>query len=122
MNAVHRAGFYTSADDLRSDVRAGAEPDEETLVAYLEAAEDVLASPSWAADLLDPELPRVCENAVLTDGEWFWPAILPYYVRRYHVRLPDELLARIRGFGGQLPELGEAELMAATRRFVAGPG
>ncbi|WP_328953429.1 hypothetical protein [Kitasatospora purpeofusca] len=122
MSGVRRAGFYTSADELRRDVRPVADPDEETVVAYLEAAGVALATPSRPDDLLDPTALRVCQGALFTDGEWFWPAVLAYYVRRYHVRLPDELLARIRSFGGRPPELDEAELMAATERFVADPG
>ncbi|CAN3984702.1 hypothetical protein [Kitasatospora purpeofusca] len=122
MNGIRRVGFYTSAEELRSDARPEADRDEVTVLEYLEAAGAVLAVPSRADDLLDPTARGVCEQAVLTDGEWFWPTTLPYYVRRYHVRLPDELLARIRALGGRPSELDDRELMAAAERFVAGSG
>ena len=32
-------------------------------------------------------------GCVLTDGVWLWPAVLSYYVARYHVKLDPEFVA-----------------------------
>ena len=40
--------------------------------------------------------PRLAASAILTDGVWLWPAVLIYYVSRYHVRLPENFVAHAR--------------------------
>jgi hypothetical protein len=38
--------------------------------------------------------------AIMTDGTWVWPGVLPYYLARYHLRLPERFVqfAEARGW------------------------
>ncbi|AWM40392.1 hypothetical protein GobsT_63900 [Gemmata obscuriglobus] len=49
------------------------------------------------------------------DGEWLWPHTLAHYVERHGLRLPDALVARIRGRGHVPPQLRACDLDAAWR-------
>ncbi len=35
---------------------------------------------------------RIQPNLILTDGVWFWPGVLLYYLQEYHLRLPEAFL------------------------------
>ena len=37
--------------------------------------------------------------AIMSDDEWVWPNTLPYYVKQYRLRLPDELINKIYSGG-----------------------
>jgi hypothetical protein len=75
--------------------------DQDQVVAYLRSGL-ILAYP-MGADLMDwfdrpnranPLIEGQCLGGVtpLTDGEWFWPAGLVYFIEKYNVRVPQEFL------------------------------
>lgn len=50
-------------------------------------------------------------NADLTDGIWVWPEDLAVYVERFHVRLPDELVAHARRNRFVVPPVPNADTL-----------
>lgn len=95
-----------------------AHPDEALLVSYLRGG-SVLATTGKAVDDVVSGAPAVAALALCTDGQWLWPADLAHYVERYHVRLPDELVAHALAAGGVAQQLAEDELIALTNRLFA---
>ncbi|MEE1930954.1 hypothetical protein V1J52_22710 [Streptomyces sp. TRM 70351] len=53
-------------------------------------------------------------DSIVTDGEWVWRRDLGFYVRRYHVRLPEEFLNRVRSFGYTVPLVDDERLKEIT--------
>jgi len=47
-------------------------------------------------DLLDPERPVIGVERVLTDGTWAWTSDVIFYVRKYHIRLPEEFVRHMQ--------------------------
>jgi hypothetical protein len=62
------------------------------VVEYLRNAHCFILSGSAAYDELDPARPVIGPFGLQTDGVWFWPSSYPYYVERYRVDVPEDLL------------------------------
>lgn len=88
------SGLGPSLAENRADT---AHPDEERIAAYLDAGLLLERSSEiandWFADVPDVE---VGPAHVLTDGTYAWRADLSYYVRRYHVRVPEHFVLHLR--------------------------
>ena len=69
-----------------------AEEIQSKVVSYLEHGIEIISCAGMAEDIINPE--RGCSGSpgVLTDGRWFWPGDLAYYVRNYKVKLPEEFI------------------------------
>jgi hypothetical protein len=114
---MKEAGFYRSAEDVTAAASTAAYPWEPMVVRYLEQGMTVLVSPHWVDDLVNPKLRRICQYSTLTDGTWIWPSDLAYYVRTYHVVLPDEFLEHMAARDWVVPEIGDAELDAICEQL-----
>lgn len=110
-----RYGVGPSIEDARA---AEAHPDEDRIVAYLDAGAVLLISPEVATDPLRPGL-ALAEQTVLSDGEWVWPGELGELVRAHHVQVPDELVDRMRAVGWRPPALDDEQVGAALDAFLA---
>ena len=66
------------------------------ILAYLDKGEIILASPGRAIDVLSGEEINQTNN-ILTDGEYYWPSSLGYYIRKYNLRIPKEFEDKILG-------------------------
>lgn len=90
-----------------------APPDRVRIVDYLEGTPIVLTGAT------PPRRCRLCDDfefdpsAYRFDGEWLWPLDLPHLVAAHAVRLPDELVERIRGRSYRPPPLPEELDLAA---------
>ncbi|MCF2435152.1 hypothetical protein LV779_13180 [Streptomyces thinghirensis] len=63
-------------------------------------------------DVLDPDGPTLVGNGSLfTDGIWLWREDLSYYVARYHLALPREFVAHVRGLEYSPPQVPESRLV-----------
>ena len=71
-------------------------PDRTEVVKYLSSAPPFVACPGVEGDVLDPSVRTAGPLHILTDGEWEWPALLAYYVRKYNIELPQDFLDHIR--------------------------
>jgi len=75
------------------------------IVQYLESGHVFIASPGVFFDIFKEEQSDPLGNAhLLTDGEWCWPADLPYYVQNYGVPIPKEMLENMKKNNWSIPE------------------
>lgn len=66
----------------------------EKIISYLENGRVCLAAPGFGMDMITGE--RVKRNLeIRSDGEYGWSSMLPYYVRKYNMRLPAEFEAKV---------------------------
>lgn len=59
---------------------------------YLDSGLEFVVSPGIVNDIIHPERGTAGTSSTFTDGEWFWPGDLSYYVRNYHLKLPDAFI------------------------------
>jgi hypothetical protein len=109
---------YTDGPSLRDAVRSEPQADEENLARYLAAASVLATTGHQVHDVLDPGRERVAPEAVLTDGEFVWPADLAYYVATYHVVVPDDLVAGARARSWSPPDLSPQEMVRVEDEFL----
>jgi hypothetical protein len=102
------AKLRAALPSIRSLVRHSPNEDEENCVRYLQ--QGVFGCwfpcPRLADDVLQPglrinltEFPGLADSGpacVLTDGCWVWPAVLVYYVARYHLQLTPDFVEQAR--------------------------
>ena len=63
-------------------------PNEREIIAALRCGKGLCAAPGVLRDVFTGE--RVeGEVAVYTDGTYEWPSALIYYIKKYHLRLPE---------------------------------
>ena len=84
---------------LASAVQSHAEEYEQALVDYLHQGLTLIACPGVAVDILAGGSEMSDAPHIVTDGTWAWPGDLPYYVQRYHVRLPMDFVAHAQRSG-----------------------
>jgi len=83
-------------------------PDQENVLDYLRsgfiyglamggAGRDQIDRSGFANPMIEGR--GVSGASELTDGEWYWPAALIYYVEKHNVRLPDEFMAHAARHG-----------------------
>lgn len=88
---------------LRDAMRASPDANASRIQEYLSNGVLLVASPGIVPDVVDPAHPMIGAPHILTDGVWAWPADLPYYLGRYHVRLPDAFLQHMSDSGWSAP-------------------
>ncbi|AKA05129.1 hypothetical protein SAZ_23795 [Streptomyces noursei ZPM] len=90
------------------------EPDEDRIVQYLRDGEELFSAMGAVGDILGSEERILGGDSIFTDGEWIWRGDLWFYLSRYHVRLPNEFLTRVREHGYALPVVDEARLISLS--------
>ena len=88
---------------LKDSVFAERQDHEEEIARYLESAPSYSALGKVVGDVLDPDAKAVLFPGKNTDGVYVWPAELAYYVRKYHIRLPQPLIERMVALSWQPP-------------------
>ncbi|MGI5457125.1 hypothetical protein ACQEWB_28975 [Streptomyces sp. CA-249302] len=111
-------GFYEKAEEILALKSSTAVSDEHAILLYLEAGEPLVATGSWVDDLLDPDITRVCQYSIRTDGVWVWPSTLPYYLAKHHIRLPDDFLRHMSALGWAAPMLDEDTMDTVVDQFM----
>ncbi|WP_432001747.1 hypothetical protein [Streptomyces sioyaensis] len=109
---LERAG--TPDGKLQDFTREKGEPDEDRIVQYLRGGEELFSAMGAVGDILGSDERILGGDSVFTDGEWIWRGDLWFYLSRYHLRLPDEFLTRVRENGYAQPVLDEARLIALS--------
>ncbi|WP_165988051.1 hypothetical protein [Streptomyces sp. YIM 98790] len=114
---IHYVGFFQELEhgdpdggSLVESVGKGDENVQELMADYLSGGYVIATTGQSAVDILDDRRPRSGTVDVRTDGVWVWSGDLAYYVRKYNVALPAELIARARDHGWECPAPGEEEL------------
>ena len=95
---------------LRELVAEAAHPDEDKILAYLENGVGYAGRGEYVRDVLDPNSKYNLMAHLLTDGVHVWRSDLAYYVRTYHVRLPDEFVAYMKDRNWTVPSKSEIKL------------
>ncbi len=62
------------------------------IVRYLNDGKALIISPGLVDDVIDSSKGTAGTPTVYTDGKWIWPGDLAYYVKNYHLGLPQEFL------------------------------
>ncbi|MBK9121337.1 MAG: hypothetical protein IPM18_17295 [Phycisphaerales bacterium] len=107
---LRRIGFFNdmplevASKTLAELVRPVAAPDEDRCITYLESGHIFLLCPGIARDAVDAGHPIIGPPNVLTDGTWAWTADVPHYVRRHHMRLPEDFIEWMEHVGWQVPK------------------
>ena len=84
------------------------------MLAYVSSGRLYVASAGVVADYYVPAGQPIGSGDILTDGVWAWPDDLPYYIRHYHVALPEDFVSQMRANHWHVPELGPGELSALS--------
>lgn len=114
---LKRVGFFQELDHgdpngpkLAEHVSDRPQPDEARVVDYLRSGLLLIGCPGVVHDVLDNKVGPVGSPDVLTDGVWAWPGDLPYYVEKYHLRLPKEFVDHLRGRSFRPPAEREVDI------------
>ncbi len=83
--------------------------ERDRVLAYLDGAPVVLASRTYDADAFAPDREPLVPLNFRTDGRWYWPGAVAYYLREHDVAPDPDLLTHIRALAFTLPEVGEPE-------------
>ncbi|WP_181770297.1 ferredoxin [Amycolatopsis pittospori] len=95
--------------------------ERERVLEYLDGAPVVLASRTYDADAFDPDREPLVPLNFRTDGRWYWPGAVAYYLREHDVAPDPELLTHIRALRFTLPEVGEPERELAVTAITGQP-
>lgn len=114
---LHRFGFFPelrhgdedgiSIKTLMSDTARSNEAEQ---AQYLENGVVLIACAGVVKDVLNPLSGIIGSPHILTDGVWAWPKDLAYYVKKYHVKLPDEFIQHMKNNGWNPPDETEIDL------------
>jgi hypothetical protein len=85
---------------------------EEAIARYLETAPAHSAMGKVVGDALDPNAKVFLFPGSNTDGVFEWPSELAYYVRKYHVRVPQVLIERMVSQSWRPPREEEIDWVA----------
>lgn len=86
------------------------DPADAPIADYLRDATPLAVTASFVYDQLDKAHPLIGNLAELTDGEWAWRSDFAYYVAKYSVDVPAELVVRARARGWVPPALSDDDL------------
>lgn len=101
MNTLRKVGYFFEqplderAATLRALVRATPHPNEQNILKYLDAGTVYGVQTGVEQDILSASKPIIGAVQLKTDGVWAWPQSLVYYVRQYHIALPDEFVSHM---------------------------
>ncbi len=72
---------------------------------YLESGHLYIGCPGTVVDVLaEGNATPIGSPDILTDGEWAWPGDLSYYVSRYRVPVPQDMLDTMEKNGWRVPQ------------------
>jgi len=120
---LHIARVFDGTDSSGRPVidRDELDPEEQAdVLAYLEDAPVVRPGRGFDVDQLAENPEPAVPVGFHSDGEWIWPAAVPYYLRKYGVTPEPALLAHIRDNGYRVPEVSEEQRAAAADYLARG--
>lgn len=110
----------SAAGPLRAQVQASGEPDEAEIVEYLDVGHHLTYFMEAGVDVVTGEVHRHTSgcSSLVTDGMWVWRADFAHYLEAYHVPLPADFVARVRGLRHQMPDLVGADFAPVFDEIV----
>lgn len=123
---LKRAGFFRELNhgdglpdepSIHEKLQEAFLSEEQNILAYLEAGSIYAMSAGVAFDYFQrPKRHAINSLVLLTDGIWLWPSDLAYYIRHYHVSIPEALGHYMKAQGWELPSLDREEIIALSRQ------
>jgi hypothetical protein len=97
-------GVHSSELPTLKELISDTPQDHEAEIAiYLEKSPNYSALGKVVRDALDPACTIPLYPGTNTDGLYLWPLELAHYVRKYHVRLPEQFLERMKSLDWNPP-------------------
>ena len=103
---VRTVGFYKEMPHGREtdasiyDFIKGEDPDKiDNICRYLKSGIEFIVTPGTTDDIIDQKNGIAGIPSIYTDGIWFWPGDLAYYVKNYGLKLPDEFVSTMEKSG-----------------------
>lgn len=103
---VKTVGYYkemphadNTTDSIFDHIKKEDDNRVENICGYLESGIEFIVSPGMVDDVINPEKGPAGITSTYTDGKWFWPGDLAYYVRHYRLKLPDSFIDTMRNSG-----------------------
>ena len=121
---LRRMGFFheiqgglADGGSLRDSLRPEPSDHEGEVAAYLARGSVLGTTSKLAPDVLSDDPSPIATLETRTDGTWLWPSDLAYYVRTYHLALPEEFLEHAASRAWKSPALSLDELGEITERL-----
>jgi len=99
-------------------MRAEPGADEEQLARYLVSGVPIFGGSGVFHDVVSGSSRVIGAYQLLTDGTWIWPSDLAYYLRTYHLALPEQLVDHVRANGFVVPRISGQKLGEISRAWV----
>jgi hypothetical protein len=103
---VRTVGFYKemphgqkSSDSIYDFIKKEDPKKLDKICGYLKSGLEFVVTPGMVEDVIHPEKGAAGVPSIYTDGEWFWPGDLAYYVKNYRLKLPDEFVSMMEKKG-----------------------
>lgn len=94
---------FSDGPSIVGSLGRGRHPQSAKIVAYLRAGSPLLETSELSRDVLSEAHPPIGTARLLTDGHWVWPEVLAFYVERYNVSVPAEMIAEMQAQGWRCP-------------------
>jgi hypothetical protein len=118
MTKVNTVGFFqelshgdSDGPKLRDSLQQTSDKHETEIVGYLLSGKILIACFGIASDILNPSSEFKIAPHIMTDGVWAWPQDLAYYVKEYHVLLPDSFINHMIANQWCVPDITEEKLL-----------
>jgi len=89
-------GAGTPDGSIREFLADGPGDLEEKIADYLRKGHEIFASMGVSEDILGSGGVVLGGGSIYTDGEWIWRGDLGFYLLRYHLRLPEDFVEKVR--------------------------
>jgi hypothetical protein len=96
-----------ACESLRDAICATPNQDEEKIIAYLENGFITAVAACTVRDVLSESEKSICGLYGQTDLVWHWYSDLAYYVKTYHVQLPEAFIQHIKSKNWMMGEVPE---------------
>jgi hypothetical protein len=77
---------------------------EKSIINYINSGKVFIVSPGVVYDVFDQS--KIIDGGpyLLTDGEFVWLKELVYYIKEYHIKLPDEFVIHMKNNNWIMPQ------------------
>lgn len=83
---------------------------EDKILEYLQRGKQVVAVPGLASDVLSGDV--IGPPNVYSDGTWTWTSEANYYVKQYHVSVPDAFIRHMQKNNWEPPQSVDSQAVA----------
>jgi hypothetical protein len=120
-------GFYAELDPnssfaqgrIRDAISTDPQPDEAGLIAYLDQGHPLVDFTETTRDVVTGNEAIVGGSSLKSDNTWVWRNDLSFYVRKYHLKLPEAFLDHVRALDFTMPEKNREQIIERAREYFA---